>query len=304
MLRHRQIEAFRAVMVARTFTAAAGLLRISQPSVSRLISDMEASLPFALFERTHGRVKPTPEAIRLFEEIERSYESLERVFALARELGAFREAQLTIAAMPALCLDILPRAVAGFHDTHPDAPVMVHARSSRQVLDWVTADQCELGIATPPLEVSGAQLEMLVSAPAVCAMPVGHPLADREVVTLHDLRGERLIALSDSALNHQLDTMLQAEGLLTAPLIKTPLSIVACRMVELGLGLSVIDPFTAEYCRDRPVVIRPFRPEARFVFGVVTPMVRLRSRSVVQMLALLEEVLQAFPHPLQIERMS
>ncbi len=301
-MRHRQIEAFRAVMVARTFTEAARLLHISQPSVSRLISDLEASLPFALFERTHGRVKPTPEALLLYQETERSYQSLEQVFAFARELGSFREAQLVIAAMPALCLDVLPRAVSRFHDAHPEAPLMVHARSSRQVLEWVMADQCELGMAAPPFDVRGARVEMLVSCAAVCAMPVGHRMAEREVVGPADLRGERLIALSASSLNRHLDKMLEAEGLLTAPLIKTPLSIVACRMVELGLGLSIIDPFTAEYCRDRNLVIRPFHPPAYFVFGIVSPMARVRSRGVVQMLGLVEEVLRESPLPLRIER--
>jgi len=98
--------------------------------------------------------------------------------------------------------------------------------------------------------------------------------------------------------------MLEAQGLLTAPLIKTPLSIVACRMVELGLGISIFDPFTAEYCRDRKLVIRPFHPPAQFVFGIVSPMARVRSRGVVQMLEILEEVLRGYPVPLQIERKS
>ena len=48
---HRQIEAFRAVMTSVTMTEASRRLRTSQPSVSRLISDLERTLGMALFER-------------------------------------------------------------------------------------------------------------------------------------------------------------------------------------------------------------------------------------------------------------
>jgi predicted transcriptional regulator len=51
----RQLEVFRATMRSVSITAAAKLLHISQPSVSRLISDLEESLGFSLFNRSgHG----------------------------------------------------------------------------------------------------------------------------------------------------------------------------------------------------------------------------------------------------------
>lgn len=48
-MRHRQVEAFRAVMIAGTITAAGRMLRISQPSVSRLIADFERQIGLDLF---------------------------------------------------------------------------------------------------------------------------------------------------------------------------------------------------------------------------------------------------------------
>jgi hypothetical protein len=57
----RQIEAFRAVMVAGTVTGAAARLRISQPAVSRLISQLERTTKLALFVRSKQRVYPTRE---------------------------------------------------------------------------------------------------------------------------------------------------------------------------------------------------------------------------------------------------
>ena len=55
-MRYRQLEAFRAVMLAGSMTQAAEMLSISQPAVSRLIACLEQDLDFALFRRRRGRL--------------------------------------------------------------------------------------------------------------------------------------------------------------------------------------------------------------------------------------------------------
>ncbi len=57
----RQIEAFRAVMEAGTVVEAAGLMHLSQPAVSRLVGELEATLGYALFARVKGRLARTEE---------------------------------------------------------------------------------------------------------------------------------------------------------------------------------------------------------------------------------------------------
>ena len=57
-LSHRQIEAFRAIIESGSVTAAADLLFLTQPSVSRLLADLEAELGFALFARIGRSLTP------------------------------------------------------------------------------------------------------------------------------------------------------------------------------------------------------------------------------------------------------
>ena len=61
----RQIEVFRAVMITGSISGAAQLLFVSQPAVSRLLSQTETRIGFALFERIKGRLHATPEAKKL-----------------------------------------------------------------------------------------------------------------------------------------------------------------------------------------------------------------------------------------------
>jgi DNA-binding transcriptional LysR family regulator len=81
----RQVEAFRTIMLRGSMTAAARELRTSQPSISRLIAELEGEIGLRLFERTAGRLRPTPEGLSFYREVERSFIGLDRLVDAARE---------------------------------------------------------------------------------------------------------------------------------------------------------------------------------------------------------------------------
>lgn len=64
-LNNRQIEIFAAIMKSGTVSRAAELLGVTQPGVSRTISELERSLGFSLFDRVRNRIIATPEG-RIF----------------------------------------------------------------------------------------------------------------------------------------------------------------------------------------------------------------------------------------------
>ncbi|MBL8669235.1 MAG: LysR family transcriptional regulator, partial [Alphaproteobacteria bacterium] len=75
----RQLEIFRAVMLAGTATAAARQLGIAQPAVSKHLRQMEARLGLALFDRAGKRLVPTADARALLDHAERLFAGLEQV---------------------------------------------------------------------------------------------------------------------------------------------------------------------------------------------------------------------------------
>lgn len=213
----------------------------------------------------------------------------------------FREADLTVAAMPALCLDLLPLAVSTFLGDYPQARVSLHARSSEQVIDWIIGHQCAFGLAAPPYDLRGVKCEAEISVPCVCVLPAGHPLADREFITPADLAEQNIVLLTNTILRHRLERVFDAAGVPLADRIETPLSIVACRMVELGLGVGIFEPFTARYCLDRSIIVRRFEPAVPFNFGVLSPHGRTRSAAAQELLAVLHRTLNALDLPCGIQ---
>ena len=110
----RQIEVFRAVMMAGSVTAAARTLRISQPAVSRLLRYTEDRLAAPLFSRVKGRIYPTAQARVLYEEVEKVYKGLDSVQDVARTLADNLVGQLRIVAIQLLILLSSRRVLPAF----------------------------------------------------------------------------------------------------------------------------------------------------------------------------------------------
>lgn len=69
-------RSFGAVVAAGSLSAAARNLRLSQPTLGRHIENLERALGTTLFERTLSGLKPTAEALRLYEPVQRAAAAL------------------------------------------------------------------------------------------------------------------------------------------------------------------------------------------------------------------------------------
>jgi DNA-binding transcriptional LysR family regulator len=265
----RQVEAFRAVMLTGSMTAASELLAVTQPAVSRLIRDFELAVAMALFERRGNQIAPTPEAVALLSEVERSFVGLSRIADHAAAIRSQQAGSLRIAALPALATSALPRFVGRFLRERPNLHVSVQGMPSHLVIDAVAAGQADLGYAIGPLERPGYLLQP-IRAPAVVVMPEGHRLARLSVIRPEDLAGERLIGVAAQTLfRSRLDAAL-GDIPRSIP-VETPLSHIACIFVAEGLGVSVVDPFSASEFLGRGAAARRFRPELDVGITLLVP---------------------------------
>jgi DNA-binding transcriptional LysR family regulator len=268
----RQLEAFRALVLCQTVTQAARMLYISQPAVTRLIADLEESIGFALFDRSRGRLHPTAEGLTLYEEVERSLIGVERIARTAEEIKAARIGALKIAALPVLSLSFLPKAIAAFIDDHPDINVSLSSNTSRAVVDMVMKQRCDVGFVILPMHYPSMFGELLVSTDMVCALPPGHRLADKPVITPPDLAGERFISNSrelDSRLH--VDALFASFGVERKLQVETQINAGICAFVEAGLGVALVDPITALDYIKRGIVFKRFEPVLQNEFQVLFP---------------------------------
>jgi DNA-binding transcriptional LysR family regulator len=274
----RQLEAFRAVVEDGTVSGAARRLRVSQPAVSKLIAALERGTGLQLFRRERQRLVATAEASLLYEETDRLFMGIERIALAASEIRSLRAGKLTVVGLPALGLRVLPRLIARFVADKPEANVTLQVQPSPRVIDWVTAQQVDLGISILPVDHPAVRVEPLASVAAVCVLPRGHRLARRKLIRPADLRGEMFVSLaSDDRARHMIDRAFDAVGVARQLRLETHLSELACRLVESGAGVSIVDPFTAVEFAEDGLVMRPFQPRIQFQIHLLFPAFRPRS---------------------------
>jgi len=272
MINQRQIEAFRAVMIAGGVTTAAAALRISQPAVSRLIRDLETRIGVTLFERrSGGRLRPTNEAGILFHDVERYFMSLDQIAQTAAGLRRRSLGTLRVASLPALYVSLLPRFIARFLTERPEIDIEISGASSEAVIDLVANARSDIGFVDTPFEHTRIRRHSLAAVPAVAAVPQSHPLAVKPVLEPGDFKEEPFISIARSTqLRMGIDSFFMAGGVNRRLGPETALSLIACSMVAAGVGLAIVDPLTASAAREPSICFKPLRPQIEVRFSIVT----------------------------------
>jgi DNA-binding transcriptional LysR family regulator len=271
-MNQKQIEAFRLVMLRGSMTAAAEELGTSQPSISRLIGELEASTGLALFTRNGGRIQATDAGSAFYREVDRSFVGLEKLAHSAREIRQFGSGRLRLVAVPVLALSFVPLVIERFLAAYPRIAVSLEMRSEGTIQRWASSAYCDVGFATTTPDAFGVTSAELYRLAGVCALPAKHPLTARERIHARDLRGQSLILPSyadDTRLS--LDRALRQAGANQMPTIETPYGATICAMVARGLGVGVVNPLATSDTNPSRIVFRPFSPDVMFRGFTVCP---------------------------------
>jgi DNA-binding transcriptional LysR family regulator len=269
----RQVEAFRAVMMSGGITAAAAMLNISQPSVSRLIADLERAVGFRLFDRRGARIHPTEQAHALYEAVRRSYAGLDLLDQAARRIRAHPVGTVRIAALAAISMTILPAVIERFRILYPDIKITVESLGQRAIEERVFLGQADLGICVDAVGREGIRSTPLARAEYVCILPTQHPLAARSRLAIEDLAGEEFIGPMHEAdaLWNGIDMALNALEVPVRRRLETQHSQILYAFVEAGLGIAIAEPFSAPLFQRLGVVIRPISPQIYLDFALIEP---------------------------------
>lgn len=286
----RQIEAFRAVVLTQTTVGAAELLGVSQPAVSRIIYRLESDIGLTLFDRSNGRLVPTPEAQILYREVDVFSRSMDRVKQTAADLSAVRTGHLRISMMPAVALGFLPRVIARFKKQSPGVTITFEMLPSAEIEQQASNQLIDLGIVELPMRSSGIKVEVFCSAPLVAVFPIGHPLSTVSKIAPLHLKDTPLISLTGSQTSQRfIEAAFERAGVKPLVTVSAQTNSLICQMVTLGVGVGIVDPFTALSYRDQGLEFSVFDPAINFNAGILYPSHKLLSKSARFFLKILRE---------------
>lgn len=282
----RHLQAIQAVISAGTVTGAARLMHITQPAVSKLISQMEAELGLDLFHRERGRVRVTAEGEMFLANARPILEGMEHLSALARDIGAMRIGALRIAAMPALGYGLLPQTVKRFLDASPGVGLVVDVLDREELEQGLATGRYDLGFATHPFSHQAVEAEPLFSVNAVCVAPHGHRFERMKSVPAREFEGEAFVSAAPATLmRFRLDDLFGRLKVRRKLICESRTTTLVCHLVSQGVGVSIVHPLIAAGFGER-IVVRPLAQVFRFDYVVLYPTAKPRPRLAVKFVEL------------------
>jgi DNA-binding transcriptional LysR family regulator len=233
-VRLRHLHCFVAVAQEQHLGRAAAKLNLSQPAVSKTLSELEELVGARLLERgRHGAALTLPGEIFLAHALG----VLEALGAAGRALGPEQAPSLltvAVGALPTVALDLLPYALGAFREANPDSRVLVQTAANAPLLAMLKAGELDFAVgrmADPDMMV-GLSFELLFVEPLVLVARPGHALAGGAAPSLEAVLDYPLIVSPRGTVpRHNTESFLQARGLrLPANVVET-LSVSLARLM-------------------------------------------------------------------------
>lgn len=262
----RQIEAFKAVIENGTISRAALMLHISQPAMSKLIAHMEADTGLRLFDRLKGRLAPTEQAMRLYEEVDRIFAGVRQVANAVDAIRREAQGRLAVGVMPALAGSFIRRATSSFLKSHPKVFCLVQSLSSQWVVDRMVMKKLDVGLVSAGIDNPYVTLEPLIEHPLVCIMPLDHPLTAKTHIEPQDLDQIPFVTFHpDAYVGHVIDRIFETYKIRVKSVLVTNVAPTLCEFVAAGIGVALVHPLMLSGLEDR-LAVRRFEPEIPFNF--------------------------------------
>lgn len=268
MIELRHLRAFRAVMAHGSTVGAARALGVSQPSVSRLLAEMEAAQGESLFTRANGRLSPRPAAEVLVVDVERALNAMESVLGGTGGRGL----SLSIAAPGGIMSAVFGPALRRLMDECPELRVLTEIMSYHDTLNAVAMGRVDVGLVKAPVDHPGVVAIPLVTVGTEVIVPAEHRLSRLKEVSPSALAGVPLILLGrHRPFRVQLEDTLLGAGVTPNVVIETHAVSVACGFVAQGLGVTVANALLARTESRGRLVSRPFLADITHSFCLVYP---------------------------------
>ncbi|KSF81989.1 LysR family transcriptional regulator [Pseudomonas paraeruginosa] len=243
------IQLFLAVLERGSFSAAARALGKVPSAVSMGIANLEAELGFALFERTHREVRPTPLAQALAPQARKIAEQLTQLQVHAVELSQGLESRLSLGVVPDIATDRLFGAIRTLAERYPLLDIEVLNAPRDDVLALLHAGRVSLCLAFAGVSVNPQERFQYVGAESLVAtISPRHPALQRpdRALYLEELVNLRQILVASCDL-----PLADTRPLISATCWRTDSLATALEMVEAGIGwgnfpLSRVAPLLAD----------------------------------------------------------
>jgi DNA-binding transcriptional LysR family regulator len=173
-----QLRAFIAAVDEGSFSAGARRLHRAQSAVSELVSNLEAQLGLALFDRSERYPKLTPAGVQLVADARSVLANVDLLKARAKGISHGLESELSAVVDVLFPIEAIAESAKEFRDRFPRTPLRLYVEALGGAYKPVLDGRCSLGVVgSLPIAPDSMSLERLQGVHMIMVAAREHPLA-------------------------------------------------------------------------------------------------------------------------------
>ena len=224
-----------------SLTRAAVRIHLAPSSASHRLTQLEAALGMALFERHPRGLTPTPAGESLLRHTRQVFAQLEQMHADLAPYASGLHSQVTVFANTNAINCFLPEDLGDFLRDHPQVRVSLEEQPSPAIVRAVAAGQVEIGVVADEGNLAGLETLPYRRDRLVLIVPPAHPLAGEAAVAFARVLGEPFVCLHAGSAIHtfMMNHAAQLGGRLDVRIQVRSFNAV-CSMVAAGVGIGMV----------------------------------------------------------------
>jgi DNA-binding transcriptional LysR family regulator len=222
-----------------TVAKAAVTLNVSQPAVSKMLSEMESGFGVELFERAGRGIRPTMFGEALIRHAREVLFNLVRANEEFRILSKGAEGRISIGTLSGFATEVLVSATQAIKQRYPHINLAISENTAEQNLLALRSGKIDLfiGKLTEQLDTDYLEHQFLYEENMVLVAAKTHPLSHRTQLEWSDLISlPWILPLEESPSYQRLMKLLQHENL------ETPKNTIECGSQHFALPLLMTPP--------------------------------------------------------------
>ena len=237
----RQLKAFIAIADAKTFTAGARRVHVTQAAISMQIRQLEDEVGVPLFIRTPRRVILTQAGELLLDRARKILREHDVALMEVAEIAGAEYGRLRIGSASAMFVAAqLPEILQNLKLKFPKAEINVVSGTSAALVEKISHGEIDIAFVSLPVEAANIQTELLLSDEIVAIAHPQHPMAHQKVISAAALAGEPLI-LGEQGGNtrRRIDEFFAQSGVRPKVVMELSRQSAINKMVEKNMGVGI-----------------------------------------------------------------